>query len=261
MPDGVPPDWRPYEYGHWVYTDDWGWYWVSDEHGRTTGAGSSTTMAAGRSTRGFGWFWVPGDEWAPAWVDWRYGDDYVGWAPLPPDDLIDAYESSRTIGCSCRRATWARRGCAATSCRATGARRRCARRASSTARCTCRARGWGQSGHCARLHRRPYARAAAVPTRCARACLAGTQGVRVAVPCVTQACGRAARSGASTPVTVQRTTTMIQPSARRPRRKPLGKGAARRLGSHPPRAAQGATAPAAAPAAAAEPARAPQRNR
>ena len=28
VPDGVPPDWRPYEYGHWVYTDDWGWYWV-----------------------------------------------------------------------------------------------------------------------------------------------------------------------------------------------------------------------------------------
>ncbi len=31
MPDGVPRDWRPYEYGHWVYTDDWGWYWVSDD--------------------------------------------------------------------------------------------------------------------------------------------------------------------------------------------------------------------------------------
>ncbi len=31
VPDGVPPDWRPYEYGHWVYTDDWGWYWVSDD--------------------------------------------------------------------------------------------------------------------------------------------------------------------------------------------------------------------------------------
>src|SRR5262249_22193589 len=24
-------DWRPYTAGHWVYTDEWGWYWVSDE--------------------------------------------------------------------------------------------------------------------------------------------------------------------------------------------------------------------------------------
>ena len=24
VPDGVPPDWQPYQYGHWVFTDDWG---------------------------------------------------------------------------------------------------------------------------------------------------------------------------------------------------------------------------------------------
>ena len=41
---------------------------------------------------GIGWFWVPGEEWAPAWVNWRYGDEYVGWAPLPPDELIETYE-------------------------------------------------------------------------------------------------------------------------------------------------------------------------
>ena len=27
---------------------------------------------------------MPGYEWAPAWVSWRTGGDYVGWAPLPP---------------------------------------------------------------------------------------------------------------------------------------------------------------------------------
>jgi hypothetical protein len=31
VPHGVPPDWRPYEYGKWVYTDECGWYWVSDD--------------------------------------------------------------------------------------------------------------------------------------------------------------------------------------------------------------------------------------
>ena len=42
--------------------------------------------------RRMGWFWMPGDEWAPAWVDWRHGGDYVGWAPLPPDEVIDEYD-------------------------------------------------------------------------------------------------------------------------------------------------------------------------
>jgi hypothetical protein len=28
--------------------------------------------------------WVPGYEWSPAWVAWRDGGDYYGWAPLRP---------------------------------------------------------------------------------------------------------------------------------------------------------------------------------
>src|SRR5260221_12926948 len=91
VPNGVPADWRPYEYGHWVYTDDWGWYWVSDDVEANWGW---VGFHYGRWVfeRGTGWFWIPGDEWAPAWVNWRYGDQYAGWAPLPPDDLIETYE-------------------------------------------------------------------------------------------------------------------------------------------------------------------------
>jgi hypothetical protein len=33
---------------------------------------------------GYGWVWIPGTVWAPAWVTWCYGDSYVGWAPIPP---------------------------------------------------------------------------------------------------------------------------------------------------------------------------------
>jgi len=90
-PRGVPPDWRPYQYGHWVYTDEWGWYWVSDDVEADWGW---VVFHYGRWAfePGFGWFWVPGDEWAPAWVNWRYGDQYVGWAPLPPDELIERFE-------------------------------------------------------------------------------------------------------------------------------------------------------------------------
>jgi hypothetical protein len=70
--------WRPYSDGYWAYTDV-GWTWVSYEDF------GWATYHYGRWTRlrGRGWFWVPGREWGPAWVSWRTGGDYVGWAPLP----------------------------------------------------------------------------------------------------------------------------------------------------------------------------------
>lgn len=77
-------DWRPYTQGHWVYTDA-GWTWISDEKF------GWATYHYGRWTRlrGIGWVWVPGEQWAPAWVSWRKGNDFVGWAPLPPEARFD----------------------------------------------------------------------------------------------------------------------------------------------------------------------------
>jgi len=76
-------DWRPYADGYWAYTDE-GWTWVSyEDFGWATyhyGRWAHLSDA--------GWVWVPGRdqdmEWGPAWVSWRTGGDYVGWAPLPP---------------------------------------------------------------------------------------------------------------------------------------------------------------------------------
>jgi hypothetical protein len=73
------PGWRPYTSGHWAYTDQ-GWAWVADE---------SWGWAPFHYGRWFydaeiGWGWVPGTVWAPAWVAWRHGGGYLGWAPLPP---------------------------------------------------------------------------------------------------------------------------------------------------------------------------------
>ena len=92
VPYDLPPGWRPYTYGRWVYTEEWGWYWVSDEEEADWGW---VTFHYGRwaHDRRLGWFWVPGDEWGPAWVDWRRGDDYVGWAPLPPDEVVYEYDN------------------------------------------------------------------------------------------------------------------------------------------------------------------------
>ncbi len=78
-PGRVERDWRPYSVGHWGWTDD-GWYWMSDE------PWGWATYHYGRWYYDdyYGWLWIPGYEWAPAWVEWRYGNDCVGWAPLGP---------------------------------------------------------------------------------------------------------------------------------------------------------------------------------
>ena len=80
-PTGVEVGWRPYTHGHWIWTDDYGWYWQSDyewgwapfHYGRWAFDDQ------------YGWIWVPGTVWGPAWVSWRSGGGYVGWAPMPPE--------------------------------------------------------------------------------------------------------------------------------------------------------------------------------
>ncbi|MBI4428666.1 MAG: hypothetical protein HY562_06070 [Ignavibacteriales bacterium] len=71
--------WRPYMYGRWAWTDH-GWYWVSHE------PFGWAVYHYGRWYYDdfYGWIWIPDDVWGPAWVEWRYNDDYIGWAPLPP---------------------------------------------------------------------------------------------------------------------------------------------------------------------------------
>ena len=79
MPD-AGPDFRPYaSNGNWIYTEagwtwssNYSWGWAPFHYGRWF------------YENGYGWMWVPGNEWAPAWVSWRGGGDYYGWAPLAP---------------------------------------------------------------------------------------------------------------------------------------------------------------------------------
>ncbi|RWJ07451.1 DUF6600 domain-containing protein [Mesorhizobium sp.] len=87
VPVDVPDDWRPYTLGHWVYTEQYGWLWVSDE------PFGWATYHYGRwgYADDIGWYWVPGTRWAPAWVSWRRDREHMIWAPLPPrrdPDLI-----------------------------------------------------------------------------------------------------------------------------------------------------------------------------
>jgi hypothetical protein len=94
QPDVAASDtsWRPYADGYWAYTDE-GWTWVSYEDF------GWATYHYGRWVRlaDYGWVWRPGYEWGPAWVSWRFGGGYAGWAPLPPETEV-VYESRPLTG-------------------------------------------------------------------------------------------------------------------------------------------------------------------
>lgn len=269
VPAGVPPDWRPYEYGRWVYTDDWGWYWASDDVEANWGW---VVYHYGRWAfeRGFGWFWVPGDEWAPAWVNWRYGDDYVGWAPLPPDELVGAYEvepaywafvPGRYLGAPRLRTYFV-----------PVYRRSVILRTTNIVNRTVPVHG-------ARLAVNPgippafIARVSGAPVPTYRVrprVFASTHGVSGAVQINRDELRRPPPGGPPgrpggpgrpgiappprlPPVSIQRTTTMIQPSTAVTAPQPLGRNEPGRLGATPPRAAQGTTPPSTTPSTATPP--------
>lgn len=81
----VGGDFRPYyTNGRWVMTEygntwvsDYDWGWAPFHYGRW--AQSSY----------YGWIWIPGREWGPAWVNWRQGGGYYGWAPMGPGISIN----------------------------------------------------------------------------------------------------------------------------------------------------------------------------
>ena len=244
-------NWRPYQTGHWVYTEEWGWYWISNDDEADWGW---VTYHYGRWTTDArdGWIWIPGDEWAPAWVDWRRGDDFVGWAPLPPDEIIVETRDDPQFWVFVRprdliaprvhvvflpaqqRTVYFQRTVIVNSTVVIDNR--------------------GQRiavnpgippAYIAAASRRP------LPTFQVRPrVFAGTRGVSGAVEIrVEDLRGRGGpglrgrdRSRTSE-VAVQRTSTAIQPAASVPAPEPLGRGEKGRLGSTPPRAAQGASQP------------------
>ncbi len=82
---GVDAGFRPYyTNGHWVMTEygnmwvsDYPWGWAPFHYGRWAQSGI------------YGWIWIPGRQWGPAWVNWRQGGGYYGWAPMGPGISIN----------------------------------------------------------------------------------------------------------------------------------------------------------------------------
>ena len=83
----VSVGWRPYYNGYWVHgrsgalvwvsLDPWGW--APYHYGRWCYEAN------------YGWMWLPGAAYSPAWVYWMYGSSYVGWAPAGWYDCYRPY--------------------------------------------------------------------------------------------------------------------------------------------------------------------------
>ena len=91
-PDSRYKDFHPYRSeGHWAWSEDYGWLWVSDyEWGWAPFHYGRWVYDSYQ-----GWLWVPDYEWGPAWVVWRGGGDYYGWAPMSPGININLYSGNR----------------------------------------------------------------------------------------------------------------------------------------------------------------------
>ena len=79
----VVTGWAPYVNGEWAYTDC-GWTWISYDPWGSIPFHYGTWVWVDWH----GWAWVPGRVWAPAWVTWAITDDYIGWAPVPPEFFL-----------------------------------------------------------------------------------------------------------------------------------------------------------------------------
>jgi hypothetical protein len=90
----VDANWEPFSDGRWIRTSD-GWAWDSYEpFGELV-----YHYGYWYNDADIGWFWVPGNEWSPARVQWYTDASYCGWAPLPPPNVYwpdpwDSYGSN-----------------------------------------------------------------------------------------------------------------------------------------------------------------------
>ena len=81
VPTVTPQGWHPYPPCNWVNSKQYGWYYddktpwgqIVHHYGRWVYDAQ------------YGWIWTPGSEFSPGWVVWRTSPEWVGWAPMLPD--------------------------------------------------------------------------------------------------------------------------------------------------------------------------------
>jgi hypothetical protein len=90
VPTVTPQGWHPYAPCHWVNTKQYGWYYddktpwgqIVHHYGRWVYDAQ------------MGWIWTPGSEFSPGWVVWRTSPEWVGWAPMLPDQDVQKISAS-----------------------------------------------------------------------------------------------------------------------------------------------------------------------
>lgn len=90
VPTVTPQGWHPYPPCNWVNTRQYGWYYddktpwgqIVHHYGRWVHDAE------------MGWIWTPGAEFSPAWVVWRSSPQWVGWAPMLPDEDVQTISTA-----------------------------------------------------------------------------------------------------------------------------------------------------------------------
>jgi hypothetical protein len=83
VPGVTPPGWHPYPACQWVFTKE-GWYF----NDQTPWGAIVHHYGRWSHDEEIGWFWVPDQNWSPGWVVWRKSDQWIGWAPMPPEQDV-----------------------------------------------------------------------------------------------------------------------------------------------------------------------------
>jgi hypothetical protein len=84
VPTVTPQGWHPYPPCNWVNSKQYGWYYDDKT------AWGQIVHHYGRWAYDaqLGWIWTPGSEFSPGWVVWRTSPEWVGWAPMLPDQDV-----------------------------------------------------------------------------------------------------------------------------------------------------------------------------
>lgn len=85
--DAQKDDWKPYQDGKWRDHDSNCRYWFSYEpYGHIVyhyGYWQWSVL--------WGWYWIPGHAWGPAWVNWYWYGNYAYWTPMWVDGFDNWY--------------------------------------------------------------------------------------------------------------------------------------------------------------------------
>ena len=90
IPTVTPQGWHPYPPCNWVNTKKYGWFYDD----KTPWGAIVHHYGRWVSDAQLGWIWTAGAEFSPAWVAWRTSPEWVGWAPMLPDEDVQTVSTA-----------------------------------------------------------------------------------------------------------------------------------------------------------------------